>query len=103
MKKIVLDNNNITQIGLFNMLDNTAQNTVLRTISVKNCKVRYDEDNRSEWKMLLSALSHNCGIIQIHLEGNNMPEELNVQILNELEMNQDIVDVIFPVIEQREL
>ena len=63
MKKIVLDNNNITQIGLFNMLDNTAQNTLLRNISVKNCKIRYDQDNSNEWRMLQSALSHNCGII----------------------------------------
>lgn len=48
-------------------------------------------------------MSHNCGIIKIDLDGNQVPEELKLLINDELEKNQAIVETIFPVIEEREL
>jgi len=48
-------------------------------------------------------LTHNCGLTQIDLSGNKVSDDLLKYIKEELEMNAGIVDVIFPVIQQREL
>lgn len=45
VNKIILDDNNITQVDLFNLVDNAAHNTLLRHISVKNCKIKYENEN----------------------------------------------------------
>ena len=38
----------------------------------------------------------NCGVIEIDLEGNRVPETLQREIKEELEKNKDIVEQIFP-------
>lgn len=48
-------------------------------------------------------MTHNCGITKIELDGNDIPASLLLAINVELEKNQAIVDIIFPVVTKHEL
>ena len=53
---IILDNNKIGNVGFVEILDASAQNTLLRKISLKNCRVMYDETNVYESKLAVQSL-----------------------------------------------
>lgn len=76
MTKIILDDTNITDIGLYSIIDAAKSNTLLRKISVRNCGLTFTADNPFKWQFLIDALRRNCGITEIDLGGNNeIPEE----------------------------
>lgn len=48
LSSLILDDNNITNVGFVMMLDWAAQNTLLRRVSLKNTRLEYTESNVSE-------------------------------------------------------
>lgn len=102
VNKLTLNQNNISRIGLVNMLDATAQNTLLREISVRDCQIEYTEEQVFDWRAINDSLSRNCGIIKIDLADNDVAEDLLKQIEQELDKNRNIVEQIFPQFEERE-
>ena len=76
VNKLTLNHNNISRIGLVNMLDATAQNTLLREISVRDCQIEYTEDQVFDWRAINDSLRRNCGITKIDLADNDVAEDL---------------------------
>jgi len=77
LNSIILDDNNITEIGLYYIIDAAKSNTLLRKISMRNCGINFTADNPFKWSLLMDSLRKNCGITEIDLSGNSeIPEEL---------------------------
>ena len=55
-------------------------------------------ENPFEWRPLTDAFQHNCGIVEVNMFSPSIPEDLQEQIKEELAKNQEIGDIIFPVI-----
>ena len=96
---LILDGTWITQKGLADILKEAEKSTNISTISIKNClQIDLLSNPLDEsYIQVVSSMKKNCSIVNLYTTDDmKVDPELRDDFDKQLEINKEIVDIIFP-------
>ena len=80
-------------MGVANLIQSIAENLKIHTLTFRWCRIRINDEEQSEHKIILGVLKQNCSLTKLDLEEGN--EYIDADFLNlvdvELKKNKQIV------------
>lgn len=97
-KELILADTSITLQGMTQIIQATSRNNTVRSLDFTRCPIEMKHPRCIEASDIEDALSHNCSLSTLKLDGCIIPPELLKSINECLQNNKLITDHIFPLL-----
>ena len=94
LEHLYLDSTKVTFKGLKKVLDAMTDNLKMRTVSIQNCGIDFTQPDTKQ--AIMTFLDSNISVVTFNLEGNIIDDDIEAHVAEQTEINQQIVDKIFP-------
>jgi hypothetical protein len=104
MTGLLLDKTSVNGKCVAELLKNSESNTNIAHISIKDCRL-VDLSNQftEEYKQIRTSIGKNCSIVKFEMSKDlTIHDSLRERIVDQVEMNREIVDKIFPKVLEQE-